>query len=344
MRRLKRGLVVALALVSAPALAASDGRDTGDVTGSHEYDVGPLKFSFGPQSDGYFGATLKGDKTYLFSTLSGLAKPGDAKAQPVAWFSYGNVDLALDSGWSSAPAADNNATLSVKPTITFGAVYVNQREFKTRPELPPDTQKLCNRDDADYAAAPDDSGRDKATLQLIADGCNVYRDPYHDIAAISLYPSFEYRFGHFTQGGQQYQANQAVIGAGVRVFFPWQLNRWWASWPFVSATYYKVKDNSGSNIPVPDGIKADYISGEAKADVLLPIRLGNRAKAFELSLDITGSRATSGTDRSWQFMKNFQLLANLGNEWKPAFTYREGKDRGLTYDKQVILGIVSELR
>jgi hypothetical protein len=33
----------------------------------------------------------------------------------------------------------------------------------------------------------------------------------------------------------------------------------------------------------------------------------------------------------------------LAFAWKPPITYREGKDRGLSYDKQVILAVLMEL-
>jgi hypothetical protein len=325
--------------------AAAGATDSGSQ--SHEYQLGPLKLSFGPDSDGNFGATLKGDKSYPFASFSGLP-PVDKPApkDDTAWFSYGTVDFTLDSGWSAAQNANNNATFVLKPTGTFGAAHVSAAGFKPTSELPPEVQDKCNKDEAQYKAALDAGDQDgeiKATLKLKADGCDVYRDPYLDLAAFSLFPTFEYRFGHFTQNGTRYQANQAIIGAGARVFFPWKLNAVWASWPFVSVTYYHVKDKSGSNIPVPDDIKADYISGEAKADILLPVSLGSHSKALELSFDMTASKATTGSNQKWEYLKNIQLLANIGSAWKPAITYREGKDRGLSYDKQVILGVAAEI-
>lgn len=334
---------IALLLVPGTTMSADDSNGADSAAAAHSYSVGPFKLSLGPQSDGYFGATLKGDKSFLFAEFSALPHPKDAPpADSLKWFSYGNVDVTLDSGWSSAPAANNNASVALKPTATVGLVLVSPKAPKT---LTPDQQAVCNQfsDDLGSAINSGEGAKQKQiTLAFKKAGCDTLEDPYHDIVALSLYPSFEYRFGHFTQNGQQYQANQSVIGGGARVFLPWRLNEWWASWPFVSATYYHVKDNSGSTIPVPDGLKADYISAEAKVEVLLPVKIASRSKALELSFDLTGSKATTGATKSWQFLHNIQLLANLGNSWKPALTYREGKDRGLSYDKQVILGIAAE--
>jgi hypothetical protein len=337
-----------LAALAAPQVVfGADSTASDSLSAAHNYQLGPLKLSFGPDSDGHFGATLKGDKSWPFATFSGLPPVDHPPAKDsIAWFSYGTVDFTLDSGWSAAQGASNNVTFALKPTGTFGATLVGASGFRARSELPPEVKKKCDQDDIDLKNAidaGDSAAQIKATLQAQADGCDVYEDPYHDLAAISLYPSFEYRFGHFTQKGTQYQANQAIFGAGARVFFPWKLNALWASWPFVSVAYYHVKDQSGSNIPVPDGIKADFISGEAKADFFLPVSLGSHSRALEVSFDMTASKATTGSDGKWGFLKNVQLLANIGSAWKPAITYREGKDRGLSYDKQVILGVAAEL-
>jgi hypothetical protein len=310
----------------------------------HQYELGPIKLAFGPESDGYFGATLKGDKSFLFANFKGLPDPVNAPDKIThQFFSYGSADLSLDSGWTSAPAANNNATLSIKPAATIGVVRVSP---KAPLPLTSEEQATCDTLSDQYGtalAAKDDAQIKKISAEFLQNKCNVLKDPYTDLAALSLYPSFEYRFGHFTQGGQQYQANQAIIGGGARLFFPWMLNNWLASWPFISATYYHAKNNSGSNILVPDSIKADFLSTEAKLDVYLPVSIGKRAKALQLVVDFVESKATTGSDKQWHSLGSVQLLANLGSSWKPALTYREGKDRGLTYDKQIILGLATDL-
>jgi hypothetical protein len=337
------GSALLLAVLPMAALGAEDSDGSASPLGTHEYDLGPFRLIFGPQSDGYVGATLKGDKAFLFSKFSGMPPPEKAPtANSTAWFSYGNIDLALDSAWSSAPAAANNATISLKPTVTFGAVRVSPKAPR---QLTQDQQAVCDQLNDDMTKAfdaHDTDGQHKAIHAAVKAGCKYLEDPYHDIVAFSVYPTFEYRFGHITQNGQQYQASQALIGGGARVFFPWQLNGWWASWPFVSATYYHAKDNSGSTIPVPAGIRSDYFAAQGKVDVLLPVTLGGHSKALQLSIDLTASKATTGADETWQYMQNIQLLVNLGGTWKPAITYRQGQDRGLTYDKQVIFGLAAE--
>ncbi len=75
---------------------------------------------------------------------------------------------------------------------------------------------------------------------------------------------------------------------------------------------------------------------------MLPVPLRNVSRALELSLDQTASKATTGTDLRWQFTTNIQLLVNPGSNLKPAISYREGKGRSLSHDKQVILGVAAE--
>ena len=54
----------------------------------------------------------------------------------------------------------------------------------------------------------------------------------------------------------------------------------------------------------------------------------------------TSSRATSGADRDWHVVRQFQLSYDTGDKILPALTYRSGSDVGLQYDKQVILGLL----
>jgi hypothetical protein len=326
------------------AWCADESTTTPADSSQHQYTLGPIKLSFGPESDGYFGAVLKGDKSLFFANFKGLPDPKNAPDKDThQFFSYGSADLTLDAGWSSAPAANNNATVSIKPAVTAGVVKVSPHAPLP---LTAAEQAVCDKLSDDFAAAlvaKDNVKIKEISGEFLKDKCNVLKDPYTDLAALSFYPSFEYRFGHFSQNGQQYQANQAIVGGGARLLFPWELNSWLASWPFISATYYHVKDNSGSTIPVPDSIKADYISTEAKFDLYLPVTIGKQSKALQLVVDFTESKATTGSDKQWHSLSNIQLLANLGSNWKPALTYREGKDRGLSYDKQVILGVATDL-
>lgn len=337
----------ALFLAPAVALAASKSDAAQSITKAHQYNLGPFKLNFGPQTDGHFGASLKGEKAYLIKLFSSLPKPSKPPSvNTTAWFGYANVDIGVDSGWNSSSSSSNNATISIKPTMTLGAVSVSGGGKIPIRDLPSKKQKVCDQLSKDVGAAikAKDFAKETKLVGIFRDGgCIVYHDPYHDIAAFSFYPSFQYRYGAFTQNGKHYVANQAVVGAGAKVFFPWQLNNWWASWPFVSVTYYHVINHSGSTIPIPKTIKDDYISAEGKLDVLLPIPVRGRARGLELSIDIKASKATTGVGRNWEVLKSIQLLANIGGNWHPGITYQEGKNGGFRYDKQIIIGFTAEL-
>ena len=341
----RRGIaaVLSVALTSWPQCgwAASAPRD---VAQNHQYLLGPLTFLLGPESDGYFGATLTGSKSISFAAMSSLPSVSNLPQGSIEWVRYGTLDLSMNAAWSSAPTATNNATISLSPSITLDAVRVATADRQSYARtVTPEEQLVCNKLSSDYGKAlaagnteraDDIAGRSRAN-------CPKVIDPYSDIAAISLFPTFEYRYGHFTERGKKYEANQALIGAGARLFFPWRVGHWLASWPYLSVTYYHAKDSSSSNIPVPEGIKTDFIQADENAIVFLPIQTDKAGDRLELSVDMAASKATAGETRKWQYLTTVQLIANVGGSWKPALTYREGRQHGFQYDKQVILGVAT---
>ena len=341
-----------LALAFATAAGGQELPTIDAVALGQELELGPLKLTVGPQEGGDFGAILTGNATRAVPALNHV--PSHERQKSPFTARYGAIEFNLDAGWSSAADALNQTTLGFKPSVTF--VWLDGS--KPPQPLSAELQNTCDElgrqaarafdtsmtaaDAAAKAAALEEFHRLQRSSQSL--GCQKRRgEPPSSQWAVSFYPDVMYRFGEFQVEGERFRANQLITGLAGRVFVPGTSNSdWFREWPRVSAGYYTVSETEDSDIPLPEGIEEDQIKVSGKIALRLPL-FGSASLAtspLHLDIEATSSRATSGADRDWHVVRQFQLSYDTGDKILPALTYRSGSDVGLQYDKQVILGLL----
>ncbi|MBI2382578.1 MAG: hypothetical protein HYV18_00700 [Gammaproteobacteria bacterium] len=109
-------LAAALFSLGAQAAPAPEGASPLEAAGPGSgIDVGPLKFSAGPQADGGFGATLNGAGVRAFTPWI-----------PASWLTLSPyVEFDVDAGFSSAADAVNNASVTLRPAIGTSFLSAN---------------------------------------------------------------------------------------------------------------------------------------------------------------------------------------------------------------------------
>jgi len=169
---------------------------------------------------------------------------------------------------------------------------------------------------------------------------------YSHYLVVASYPDLEYRYGHFTVSGTDYTANQLIYGGGVRLLYPSIINSVFANWPYISAAYTSATNYGASNLPVSTATPNHFLVLNERVELNLP-GVRERLKVGVLILaDVTESHPISSSlGPSWQTAKLFQLIIDTGSTTglKPALTYRSGTDRGMTYDRQIIFGVLWDI-
>jgi hypothetical protein len=336
-----RASVMALCIAAVATQTAS-----GDVPGAQTSDsvtipLGPLKFTAGPQSDGTLGATLKGGATgTLYRLWAGPPGCDNDTKDVVPFCNQGDLALTfdVDAAWSTnisgststASSNKNNATLTFDPSLYW---ILGQKD------LTPRAQHIHNCAVAEKAAGgkvPNDPD-----CKWILDHLE-----YSHYLVVASYPDLEYRYGHFTVSGTDYTANQLIYGGGVRLLYPSIINSVFANWPYISAAYTSATNYGASNLPVSTATPNHFLVLNERVELNLP-GVRERLKVGVLILaDVTESHPISSSlGPSWQTAKLFQLIIDTGSTTglKPALTYRSGTDRGMTYDRQIIFGVLWDI-
>ncbi|HKI02978.1 MAG TPA: hypothetical protein VKK31_13465 [Thermoanaerobaculia bacterium] len=283
-------------------------------------DKSPFDFTFGPQENGNFGTTLKGSKFYSLSNIG----PNSAAATRKLLVSP-FIGVSVDAGWNSASDAANNASFSVRPSLGLSSV----REGKSGE--PP---------------------------RMVGPWLHAYVD-------------LRERYGNFKQEDSTVQRiNQTMGGLGVEFRysgFDEQFNLSSRTGkidepPRLSLTYYTVRGTSVEEAALPDELKADVIQLDLKASLTIP-RLQCTVKIVQssddeeevfgpgksiscpwsFSVDLLGTKPTSGTQRKGEVLYDLALSYDVEGSIKPVLHYRSGKEHGLEYDRQLILGILMKL-
>jgi hypothetical protein len=110
----------------------------------------------------------------------------------------------------------------------------------------------------------------------------------------------------------------------------------------VTLTYYTPvsTDTPVPKVALPDGVKADFLQAEFKTGFAFPVA----GRRFRLSFTYDASLPTTGPDNRWQNLFDAQLSADLfGSKFEPALTFQSGKNGGLTYDKRLLIGVITHL-
>jgi hypothetical protein len=318
----------------------SSGGSTGD---SISIPFGPLKFTAGPQSNGTIGATLKGGATDQLAVL--IPPPcNDPKLevascnQLVAAINF-EVDAAWSSNISGAGSTDttagnkNNATITLDPSFYWLLGY---EDLKLSAE-----QKKQDKECAESASAHPGEPLPAACYAVA-----TRPSPFHHSLVISAYPDFQYRYGTFNVSGTNYTANQVVYGGGIRALVPTQINGVFANWPYLSVAYTNAKNYGASNLPIANASQNRYLEINGRVELNIDWLRKSHGIGILALFDMTESHPTgSGGGSTWQNAKLFQLIIDTGSKTglKPAFTYRTGTDKGLTYDRQVIFGVLWDI-
>ncbi|MGQ0621196.1 MAG: hypothetical protein ACT4QA_14955 [Panacagrimonas sp.] len=325
----------------AKAAPQAAGEDAADVASDEKkLDIGPLRLTFGPTEDGFYGTTLKGEGRHIFRELSTAPLNWLAK-EPGSITGYTtSLGYVVDGGWAGGDEANNNVSVNLRP----GLDWLWMRSEQDYRAVTPETARKVLEDSKERL----EKCRQTVSVQLkpvrVRD-CVTLIFPQPRLS-IGIFGDLRYRYGYFTQDEQRVSVNQAILGAGLRMtrFTP-DLG-WVNSWPRLSVGYYTVKDTETSSGEVPDDIESDVIKLDASTKFNLWKRgstNGGQDYAIRLYLDIEASKPTEGDDRDWQALYQAQLLFKTDGDFKPALTYRDGEEQGLDYDKQVIFGILYEL-
>lgn len=300
-----------------PSDSASTNQTTAAATSSPTKS--PFDFTFGPQKDGGFGTTLKGSKYYSLSNI-GPNSPASTRSVLVSPF----AGVAVDAGWSSVANAANNASLSFRPSLGISSVIASAKG-----------------------------------------GPPTMRGPW-----LHAYIDVRERYGNFKQKDSSLQRiSQTIGGIGTELRMVW-----FDDWlnlsqrtgkideaPRLSVAYYTIRGTSVEKAALPDELKANVIQLELKNSTTIPglqctkktVQSTDPNDIFgsgtsitcpwSLSVDLLGTRPTTGSDRKNELLTDLALSFETGGNLKPVLHYRSGKEHGLEYDRQLILGILMKL-
>lgn len=308
--------------------SAADGQKAADDNQLLKEQFGPFTFSAGQSSSGGLSASLDGEGRKAWQTLgSNGHEPEDVTKNWLYAFSY--LGYAVSGTWGTAQDAANNGSISLKPGVDSIASYGSFH------------------DPSKSAAQPTNCDFTKRPVQCLdANGKSIPPATYPNAyLGVGTYADAELKYGSIGQNGKQVNVRKFMIGGGIYVAMPqhWDTGfiRDLAS-PRLSATFYHPTNTTDStDIPLPDGVKANYLQTELRTVWGFGASGHNYVK---LDVKYDGSKAYTGTDRSWQNLWTVKLWApSLSfNGINPAVTYQSGASGGFTYDRQVLIGVLVE--
>lgn len=332
---------------------------------SRDIKAGPFTVTMGPQENGGVGAILSGSGSTDIPWLnSATPSAGKFASGDSMLLRYGTLEFAADANWSSKQGALNQTSISLKPSVSFaffggarwsegfGKVVENEKceliaaqfEHKT-------TGAALASGQAERIAALGLDKLDEAALlgqfvSLDQGKCQTLKGarPPRQHLVFGLYPDVRYRVGRFEQDDTVYDANQLIYGGGARLFFPSATTLpFFREAPRISAGYYTVHEAGDSDIPLPEDIKQDFLQLDARLLLRVPF-FGYSVGTSPIHLDVSSSatKATRGGG-DWKMLWKGQLSFDSGGQFSPAITYQSGKEQGLEYDKQLILGFMWNL-
>lgn len=293
-------------------------------------DLGPYKFTAGIDEGNAFGASVHGSHAFPLSWLS-EAQPKKLDRDAIYTKLYTDLLLDIDAGWSTKPDALNNASLSFKPALQ----WTLNRSFKSGPSSSTKISKPL----APLAGSPAENGG------IILGGGSGRFEAAEEIFVLGSYGDFRYRYGNFKDGTGVSRINQFFAGGGTQLYLikasQYALFR---EAPRVAVGYYTVMASSGLPAAIPDGLTADHVTVDATVKLRLPFPNVDLAHShLELDASYRGSQATTGGNRGYENFVEATLFYRTQSGQRPAVTYRSGKEQGLSYDRQVIVGLLWEL-
>jgi len=300
--------------------------------------LGPLTLSVGPTDKGGLGASLKGGDSLDFEILNKCSpSPADGGyvMKPV-----GRVTYDLDASASSRSDALNASSLTIRPMLSMNFLFAPVRPGGPVTFLP-------------VPAGEKDTPPTGADILAAGPAPFVFSRP---VAALSIFGELRQRYGEVDAGAQGViRANQFIYGGGLEAAWtgayrfgsgspsPSALYGLFRDPPRIRVGYYSATDVNDNMAPVPEDLMADYLTVGGDLHIALPWFTAPLYKSpLLLNYEYKGSKPTTG-DSGYSSYHNLQLAYVLKGDLKPVVTYKTGKEQGLDYDKQVILGILIEL-
>jgi len=308
-----------------------------------ELSFGPFRLAVGPTEEGAFGTSFVGSGSKTLLAISG----DDAAVffDPSHLSTTAAFDYAVDAGWTTDEDNPNNASVSLKPKLQL--LWTKGRLKRTAGEDPWAKLRSFVADEKELLKACMEAFN--AGSEIDIKQCRLDTMPAPQPRAyIDVFGDLRYRYGSIDQAGAVVRVNQAIVGGGIGVvaFTPssWEFVD---QWPVLTVGYYTVQDTDSNAAAIPDEIEADYV----KVGLSTKIGFGpktlqgdaGRDRMFKLYFDVDGGVATDGPDKDWEALYKAQLVYRMEGSFKPAVTFREGKEQGLDYDKELIIGFLMEL-
>ena len=115
--------------------------------------------------------------------------------------------------------------------------------------------------------------------------------------------------------------------------------------PALTAGFYR-KGGRTDELVLPERLRADELYAQFRFTTpLIPLPSSRRAgQAVVLSVLLQATRPLQGADRSNARFVDATLTLNSGGTTRPAISYRSGEKEGLKYDRQLLFGLLWDLR
>lgn len=301
-------------------------------------DAGGLHFAFGPDDNGKLGASLSGGKRVGGEWLRG--GPQQEPPKGASWSHVGYLEYASDGSLTAEQDAANNFTMSLRPGISWIRTVSPVDTGRPTRDLADEQQKACADSYDDYIGGKLDAVR--ASCPLL--------DPPVPTFAIAAFGDLRYRYGNVAAAdGTVTRVNQSIIGGGAEIYWMGaSALSLFEEWPRFGIGYYNVASTDDVPVQLPDSLTANHVVAWTRMRLNVPLALRHDPAAgdsypFRVHGEWKFSKPTSGPVKEWEQFALVQLVADLGEELKPAISFREGEEQGLEFDRQLLFGLLYEL-
>lgn len=319
------GAILATIPLRAATTDGSGTNDTSQITNLITQKFDGLTFAAGPSTTGGFGASLNGGNDYMWGPWNVDETQTSGLQFPV----FGFVDYSTDDSWNTKSNSLNQLALDLRLGVHgLVAPAVNLQD------LPPASGPIhCTTTDGIERCPNPGPGPD---------------------GGYGFYGDARYRYGTFHIAKSTKKLNQLLGGGGV--YFVWQKGLtapWVVVWPRMSVTYYVPISTNSSDFKglLPGGAKANFLQAEFKTGFKFGpqswVKDRSDTYPFKLLFTYDGSAQVFAKNAGWQSLWNVQLstdmLESSDGRFKPAISFQSGKNGGLKYDTQILIGLAYEL-
>lgn len=328
-------IINSLFIVGSPTATAAGTKTSSNSSSPSQFTkkFNVFTLSAGPATNGGFGAVLSGDDRKQWMQLLGKGAAQDTtngvKLPAIPYLGFSTNDT-----WNTRPGSLNQAMIELQPGLD-GAIFYGKWSKQPLPKGP-----ISCKTEHGVQICRDRNGKLIAPLSAPK-----------PVLGYGLYGDLKYRYGTFKENGSPAHVNQLLGGAGLYLVLQRGLDQpWLYIWPRLSLTYYSAITTSSpvTAADLPAGIKANYLQLTFRSGASFGPRGKWGAPAgrrpFRLAITYAGSEPTSGASKAWENLWTIQLSTDaFSTNFKPGITFQSGKNGGLTYNKQVLIGFVYNL-